>query len=199
VSGGPPSGVPADIAAEVATVDLAPMTLPDRPVTLVGLMASGKSSLGKRIAAALGVPFVDADREIERRQGRTVAEIFAAEGEPAFRAIEEQVVADLVDEPGVRVVATGGGAVLSPATREHLRRRSIVVWLRASPAILASRVRPDGSRPLLADDPRGTLERLSAERAPLYREVAHHIIDVDGGDRRVLLRAVLAAIQEEPT
>jgi shikimate kinase len=177
---------------------VSPGTVPDRPVVFIGLMAAGKSSLGKRVAAVLGVPFVDADREIERRQGRTVPEIFAADGDAVFRSIEEQVLADLIEQVGPRVIATGGGAVLSSVTRRRLRDGAIVVWLRASPAVLASRVRPDGSRPLLVDDPRGTLERLSTERAPLYRDVAHHIIDVDGGDRRVLLRAVLDALSAEP-
>jgi shikimate kinase len=190
----PPPGVPVEIAAEVATVGIGPVPAPDRPLVFVGLMASGKSSLGKRVAAALRLPFVDADREIERRQGMTVAEIFAADGEPAFRVLEEQVIADLVTEPEIRVIATGGGAVLSASTRHRLHDVATVVWLRAAPGILASRVKPDGSRPLLADDPRGTLERLAAERAPLYGEVAHHVIDVDGGDRRVLLRQVLAAV-----
>jgi shikimate kinase len=194
-----PPGVPEEIAAEVAAVPLdAEPTMPARPVAFVGLMCSGKSSLGKRVAAALGVPFVDADKEIEAREGRTVADIFAADGEAAFRVLEQQVLADLLAEPGVRVVATGGGAVLSPATRAVLHERAIVFWLRASPGILASRARPDGSRPLLADDPRGTLERLSVERGPLYAEVAHHVLDVDGGDRRVLLRQVLAALAGAP-
>jgi shikimate kinase len=187
-------GVPAEIVAEVAAADVRPTGVPRRPVAFVGLMASGKTSLGRRVAAALGVPFVDCDHEIEAREGRTVAEIFAAEGEAAFRAIEERVIADLVAGPGIRVVATGGGAVLSPATRARLRRSTTVVWLRASPALLASRVHPDGSRPLLVDDPRATLERLAHERGPLYGEVAHHVIDVDGGDRRVLLREVLALV-----
>jgi shikimate kinase len=191
--------VPAEIAAEVAAagIDARAAAGPGRPVVFVGLMASGKTSLGKRTAAALGVPFVDCDAEIERRQGRTVAEIFAADGEAAFRVVEERTIAELVAEAGVRVIATGGGAVLSPSTRRRLRDAAVVVWLRAAPGLLASRVRPDGSRPLLAEDPRGTMERLSGERARLYAEVAHHVIDVDSGDRPVLLRQVLAAVCPE--
>jgi shikimate kinase len=194
----PPPGVPAEIAEEVAAADVGAVVPPDRPVAFVGLMASGKTSLGKRVAAALGIAFIDADREIERRTGRTIPEIFAADGEAAFRAIEEQVIAELVTEPTVRVIATGGGAVLSEANRRHLHTSATVVWLRATPGILAGRVKPDDSRPLLATDPRGTLERLSIERAALYGEVAHHVIDVDGGDRRVLLRQVLAAVCPAP-
>jgi shikimate kinase len=191
-----PPGVPTEIAAEVAAagIDARSTARPPRPVVFVGLMASGKTSLGKRTAAALGVPFVDCDAEIERQEGRTVAEIFAADGQAAFRALEERMIAELVAAPGPRVVATGGGAVLSGATRERLRASAVVVWLRAAPALLASRARPDGSRPLLADDPRGTMERLARERGPLYAEVAHHVIDVDSGDRPVLLRQVLALV-----
>jgi shikimate kinase len=92
------------------------------------------------------------------------------------------------------VVATGGGSVLDPGSRALLRRRATVLWLRASPALLASRCRPDGSRPLLDEDPRATLERLAVERSPLYLEVADHVIDVDSGDRRVILDAVLRAV-----
>lgn len=188
-------GVPAEIVEEVARLGVGPTAPPSRPVVLVGLMASGKTSLGRRVAAALGIPFVDADREIEERAGCTVAEIFATSGEGAFRATEEAVVAALVTAPDIRVIATGGGAVLSAVTRRLLHEHAQVVWLRASPAILAARARPDGSRPLLVDDPRGTLERLARERAPWYEEVADHVIDVDGGDRRVLLGQVLAALE----
>jgi shikimate kinase len=195
---GAPPGVPTEIAAEVATVEVGAVVAPTRPVAFVGLMASGKTSLGKRVAAKLGVPFVDADKEIETRQGRTVAEIFAADGEAAFRALEEEVIADLVADPQVRVIATGGGSVLSPTNRQRLHDGATVVWLRAAPGILAARVKPDGSRPLLATDARGTLERLAVERGPLYAEVAHHVIDVDGGDRRLLLRQVLAAVCPAP-
>jgi shikimate kinase len=164
------------------------------PVALVGLMASGKSSVGKRLAARVGAPFVDSDREIEQRAGCTVAELFATEGEAGFRAREAAVLAELLAESEPQVVATGGGSVLDAGTRAVLRRRATVVWLRASPALLASRCRADGTRPLLADDPRATLERLAVERSPLYEEVADHVIDVDSGDRRLILDAVLAAV-----
>jgi len=166
-----------------------------RPVVLVGLMGSGKSSVGKKVAAALGVTFADSDAEIERRAGRTIASIFETDGEASFRANEAEVVADLIgsDRPGV--VATGGGAVLDPGTRAALRERATVVWLRATAAVLVHRIAPDGTRPLLADDdPAAALARLAAEREPLYRAVADLVVDVDHVPRKVVVEQVLAQL-----
>lgn len=163
-----------------------------RPVVLVGLMGSGKSTVGKRVASALGVPFTDSDAEIERRSGCSVAELFADRGEPAFRALEAELVAELV-EGGPAVIATGGGAVLDPATRAALLGAT-VVWLRATPAVLVHRIADDGTRPLLADDPRGTLQRLASERDPLYREVADAVVDVDNVPRKLVVERVLDAL-----
>jgi shikimate kinase len=176
----------------------APRTALARPVVLVGLMGSGKSSIGRKVASALGVAFVDSDAEIERRAGRTIAEIFAADGEPTFRATEAAVVAELVGTEPPGVVATGGGAVLDAATRSLLHDRSTVIWLRASPAVLAHRIAPDGTRPLLADDPREALTRLAAERDPLYRGVADHVVDVDHVARKVVAERVLDALADDP-
>lgn len=168
-----------------------------RPIVLVGLMGSGKSSIGKKLANSLGAPFADSDAEIERRSGRPIAAIFESEGEPAFRATEAGVVAELLaaEQPGV--VATGGGAVLDPATRAAMRDHATVVWLRASPAVLVHRIAADGTRPLLADDPREALVRLAAEREPLYREVADHVVDVDHVARKLVVEQVLASLADE--
>jgi shikimate kinase len=168
-----------------------------RPVVLVGLMGSGKSTIGKKVASTLGVAFVDADAEIERRAGRSIAEIFATEGEPTFRSLEAALIAELVDADTPGVVATGGGAVLDPVTRAVLAERATVIWLRASPAVLVHRIAPDGSRPLLGDDPREALVRLVADREPLYREVADHIVDVDHVARKVVAQHVLAALADD--
>jgi shikimate kinase len=165
-----------------------------RPVVLVGLMGSGKTTIGKKVASALGVPFADTDAEIERRSGRSIAAIFESDGEAAFRATEAATVAELVDTSPPGVVATGGGAVLDPATRARLRDRATVVWLRATPAVLVHRIASDGTRPLLADDPRAALVRLAAEREPLYREVADHVVDVDHVARKVVVAELLAAL-----
>lgn len=176
------------------------MTAPDlaaRPVVLVGMMASGKTNVGKRVAARLGWPFADSDAEIVARTGRSVAEVFATDGEAAFRELEAEVIADLVRRRPVSVVATGGGAVLRPDTRRLLHDEALVIWLYATAGPLAHRVKLDGSRPLLADDPRGTLERLCAERDPLYREVAHHVVAVDHVKRRILTEQVLALLALE--
>ena len=168
-----------------------------RPIVLVGLMGSGKSTIGKKVAHALDVPFTDTDAEIERRRGCSIASLFETEGEPAFRAAEAAVVAEVVhgDRPGV--IATGGGAVLDPATRALLREHATVVWLRASPAMLVHRIAPDGTRPLLADDPRDALERLAAEREPLYLEVADHVVDVDHVARKLVVADLLAKLATE--
>lgn len=170
--------------------------MPERAphLVLVGMMGSGKTTVGKRLARALGRPFVDSDREVEVRAGATVSEVFARDGEAAFRRLEAAVIADLLaaDEPAV--IATGGGAVVDAGTRARLAARAVVVWLRASPRTLANRVRPDGSRPLLADDPAAALHRLAEERAPWYEEVAAVTVDVDRLTRPKVVAAVLDAV-----
>jgi shikimate kinase len=172
--------------------------VPDvRPVVLVGMMASGKTNVGKRVAARLGWPFADSDAEIVARTGRSVAEVFATDGEAAFRALEADVLADLVARRPASVVATGGGAVLRPDTRRLLHEQAIVIWLYATPGPLAHRIKDDGSRPLLTDDVRGTLDRLCAERDPLYREVAHHVVAVDHVKRKILTEQVLSLLALE--
>lgn len=163
-------------------------------LVLVGMMGSGKSTVGKRLARELGRAFVDADQAIEARAGATVAEVFARDGEPAFRSLEAEVLAGLLDRPEPVVIATGGGAVLDDGTRARLRAEAVVVWLRASPRTLANRVRPDGSRPLLADDPAAALRRIAEERAPLYEEVASVTVDVDRLSRPKVVAAVLEAV-----
>jgi shikimate kinase len=165
-----------------------------RPVVLVGMMGSGKSTVGKRLANALGVPFADSDAEIEARAGCTIAEIFAADGEAAFRATEAATVAELVVADRPAVIATGGGAVLDATTRSLLQERATVVWLRASPGMLAHRIAGDGTRPLLADDPDAALRRLVTERDPLYRATADHVVDVDHVARKDVVDRVLDAL-----
>ena len=145
-------------------------------VVLVGMMGVGKSTVGSLVATALGVAFVDSDAEVERRTGRTVAELFAA-GEPEFRAVEAAVMAELLDSDAPNVIAAAGGAVLDPDTRRALRDRSTVVWLQAPVDVLVGRVTGSDHRPALADDARGTLERMRNDREALYVEVADLTID----------------------
>ncbi|MDP1818900.1 MAG: shikimate kinase [Acidimicrobiales bacterium] len=152
------------------------------PVVLVGLMGSGKTTVGRRLAGLLDRPFADADQVLEERAGRSVAEIFAADGEAAFRDLEADVLAWLLAAPAPGVVASGGGVVLRQANRERLAADDVtVVWLDAGPAFLASRVERKAHRPLLAgDEPAAeVLDRLHAERVPLYAEVADVVVDVE--------------------
>jgi shikimate kinase len=140
-----------------------------RSVVLVGMMG-GKSSVGRRLANRLGIPFVDADVEIEKAAGMTISEIFAAHGEPYFRAGETRVIARLL-EGGPQVLATGGGAFMNADTRAAIRLKGISVWLRATVEVLNRRIKRRGDRPLLKDvDPAETLRRLIEERDPIYAE-----------------------------
>lgn len=149
-------------------------------VVLIGMMGSGKSTVGRALARRLGRPFVDSDREVEARTGSTVAEIWSDRGEASFRVEERAVLDALLAGERATVVAAAGGVVIDAVNRDRLRDGGTVVWLRADPASLARRVHPGRDhRPILADDPAGTLERLSAERQAWYAEVADHIVDTD--------------------
>ncbi|NLV54693.1 MAG: shikimate kinase [Acidimicrobiales bacterium] len=149
------------------------------PVALVGMMGSGKSTVGRRLAKRLGRPFVDADDELVRRSGLTVRDWFEREGEDGFRRAEADLLADLLAAPGPSVVATGGGVVTRPANRAALVERATVVWLRAGAPYLVSRVEQSTGRPLIDDDPAAVVGRLVEERAPLYAEVADLVVDVE--------------------
>jgi len=143
---------------------------PEKSIVLVGLMGAGKTSIGKRLAKKLGMPFVDADVEIEAAADCSIEEIFTRYGEQAFRDGERRVIARLLDDAPC-VVATGGGAFVSAETRENVRRAGISVWLKADVEVLLQRVSRRNNRPLLkGGDKRATLERLVAERYPTYEE-----------------------------
>jgi len=138
---------------------------------------SGKTTVGRQLARRLVLPFFDSDHVIEERLGCSIREYFAREGEDAFRAVEERVLRELADGP-TAVVATGGGAVVRPATREALRSAGRVIYLRSTPEDLYRRVRHDKQRPLLqVSDPLARLRALHAERDPLYHEAAHFQIE----------------------
>ena len=147
-------------------------------LALVGPMGAGKSSLGRRLAAQLGLEFVDADRLLEQQAGATIALIFEHEGEAGFRAREERVLAELLQGQG-QAIATGGGAVLSAATRERLRARAFVVHLQVGVEQQLARLERDTARPLLAQgNRRETLALLAEKRDPFYAEVADHVFAV---------------------
>ncbi|MEM9399573.1 MAG: shikimate kinase [Verrucomicrobiota bacterium] len=146
-------------------------------VALVGLMGSGKSSVGRAVAGLMRRPFVDTDEEVESMVGCKIKDIFARDGEAAFREIEEKVVSDVVDSEA-QVIATGGGVVLSPSNRQSLWSYSVVFYLRAGAQCLIERIGKDSNRPLLhVTCPQDKLEKLLQERGSLY-EQAHVIIDV---------------------
>jgi len=146
-------------------------------VYLVGMPGAGKSVVGEELAGRLGVPFVDLDVEIEREQGRPITEIFEAQGEAAFRALEAAALTKAsVKDPAV--VACGGGVVLEPANRIALRNTGIAVYLDVPLDQLRERVRPAAERPLIREE--GDLEKLLAAREPLYREFAAHVVDGRG-------------------
>src|SRR3984957_12523066 len=142
-----------------------------RSIVLVGMMGVGKSSIGRRLGARLGVPFVDADTEIEKAAGTTIADIFALHGEAAFRSGEARVIARLL-ESGPQVLATGGGAVMNADTRAALKARSVSIWLHADVDVLMRRInKRKNDRPMLQPaDPVATLRQLLAEREPLYAQ-----------------------------
>jgi len=147
-----------------------PSLLPGRSLVLVGLMGAGKTSVGRRVAAKLGLPFADADQEIERAAQLSVEEIFARHGEAAFRDGERRVIARLLSGP-VHVLSTGGGAFIDPNTRALVHENGISIWLKVDIEELVRRVSRRTNRPLLKDaDPRVVLERLVAERYPAYGE-----------------------------
>jgi shikimate kinase len=148
-------------------------------IFLVGPMGSGKTAVGRQLAARLGLEFIDCDAEIEARTGVDIPLIFEKEGEPGFRVRERDVLDELSGLSRV-LVATGGGAVLDPDTRARLRSRGCVVYLRTSVNQQLARTRRSRHRPLLRNpDPLGTLERLLQVRAPLYEELADITVDTD--------------------
>lgn len=164
----------------------------DGMIVLVGAPGSGKSTVGALVANRLGVEFVDVDAVIEARAGKSVAEIFADDGEPAFRAVEEHTTQELLASPGVGVLSLGGGAVTSPSIRTALAGHR-VIWLKVSAAEAARRVGFNEARPLLLGNVRGQLVRLLAERAPLYAAVASETVDTDHTDPADLAARVLGS------
>jgi shikimate kinase len=146
-------------------------------IYLVGLMGAGKTTVGRQLARRLGRRFYDSDHEIVARTGVAIPTIFEIEGEDGFRRRESQTIAELTSTSDI-VLATGGGVVLNPENRRLLRDTGWVVYLNVPPGMLYERTRHDRNRPLLrVEDPLGKLEELHAQRDPLYREVAHLVVD----------------------
>jgi shikimate kinase len=154
---------------------------PAGPIVLVGLMGSGKTTVGKKVARLVGRPFADADVELEARTGRTVAEWFETAGEEGFRAAETDVLAALLasTDPTAPVIGAGGGVVVTEANRQALSAPGVtVIYLHAEPAFLASRASAKPHRPLLTGDPVEVLEAMYAQRDEWYRDVADAVVEV---------------------
>jgi shikimate kinase len=168
-----------------------------RSVFLIGMPGSGKTTVGKALASALALRFVDADKEMVARTGVPIATIFEIEGEAGFRAREVQLIAELVHEPGI-LLATGGGAVLAEASRSCLRAYGAVVYLRAGLAELRERTRRDTKRPLLqGDNPEEVLARLLAVREPLYAETAHITVDANRENVAKLVQHIIDELKSK--
>lgn len=169
--------------------------LQSRSLVLVGMMGAGKSSIGRRLAARLEIPFVDADAEIERAAGMTISDIFAKHGEASFRSGEARVIARLL-EAGPQVLATGGGAFMNTDTRVLIGQKGISIWLKADYDILMRRIRRRNDRPLLnTENPADTLKRLIEERYPVYglADVTVHSRDVP---HDTIVDEILAAVAQ---
>ncbi len=167
---------------------------------LIGYRATGKTTLAKLLAEQLACDWTDADVEIEQRAGKSIARIFAEDGEPAFRELEARVIADLCRRTDL-VLAAGGGAPLREESRHRMRQSGVVVWLKASPATIHRRMTADattpGRRPSLTEfDPSREIIDLLERREPVYRETAHLEFDTEGRTPEELTREILAKVRE---
>lgn len=166
-----------------------------KPIVMIGLMGAGKTKIGGMIAEALGIPFIDADHEIEATAGCTIADIFERYGEPAFRDLERKVVTRLLSDE-VKVVATGGGAVMNAQTASVIWDKSIAIWIRAELDVLVERTSRNNKRPLLKNgDPRAILKDLMDRRYPVYAN-AHIVVDTDTGEMDDMKNRALYALTD---
>jgi len=164
-----------------------------KTIALVGLMGVGKSSIGRRLAGALGLPFRDADAEVEAAAGRSIAEIFEQFGEPAFRDGERKVIARLLEE-GPHVLATGGGAFMNQQTRTLIKEKAVSVWLKGDLELLAKRIARKSDRPLVAGkDPLAVLNEQAAARYPVYAE-ADIVVETGETPHQAAVEAILTAL-----
>ena len=171
--------------------------LGERSVVLVGLMGCGKTSVGRRLAARLGLPFVDADEEIEKAAAMTINEIFADHGEAMFRDGERRVIARLL-AAGPQVLATGGGAFMNPETRANIKRHGVSIWLHAELPVLMKRVLKRDTRPLLQNgDPEAVMRKLMEARYPVYRE-AEIVIESRDVPHEVIVTEIVEALAACP-
>ena len=165
-----------------------------RTIFLVGPMGAGKSTIGRHLADELHLEFFDSDQEIERKTGADIAWIFDLEGEDGFREREANTINELTDKQGI-VLATGGGSIVTPAVRNRLSARGIVVYLQTTIDKQVARTQRDKRRPLLQkDDPETVLRNLAEERNPLYEEVADYVVDTDEQSARSVANQIIQKI-----
>jgi shikimate kinase len=163
-------------------------------VLLIGMMGVGKTTTGRLLAQRLGWPYLDSDAQVMRKTGKSVPEIFAADGEAAFRAEEKRALREAVAAGPSVVVSVAGGAVLDPDNRALIAESGTVVWLRAAVATMERRVGAGAGRPLLGDDPGAALARLYPERRPLYEALADVVVDVDDLTPAEIVDKITAAL-----
>ncbi|WP_241095581.1 MULTISPECIES: shikimate kinase [unclassified Leucobacter] len=180
----------ADAFAGTGAIPVASADLPPHAIVLVGPMAAGKTSIGRRVARELGIPFIDSDARIVQAHG-PIPEIFEQRGEPAFREIEAATIAAELAEPGARILALGGGAVLADETRELLRQHPVILLMTTERAV--KRTANLTKRPLLRDDP-GAWSRILEERRPVYEAVADVTFRTDRASKEQLVRRIAAWI-----
>ncbi len=165
-------------------------------VILIGLPGSGKTTVGRQLAKRLAVTFIDSDYVLEQRLGCSIKDYFARHDELAFRDIEERVLDELSADLSDKVLSTGGGAVLRPVNRRHLRERGKVIYLKSTPDELFRRLRHDVNRPLLqVPDPLGRLRELFVARDPLYRETAHFVIETGRPSVSTLVNMIVMQLE----
>jgi len=185
------------VASVPQTVDTARLLkrLGRRSIVFVGIMGAGKTVIGRKVASLCNLPFVDSDHEIEKVSRMSIPELFSAYGEPEFRALEERVIERLLRN-GPQVLSTGGGAFMSEATREVVKRRGVSVWLNADIDTLMNRVSKRQNRPLLAtEDPRAVMERLMALRYPIYANADVMIHSRDDSKDQIASEVLLGLIK----
>jgi shikimate kinase len=164
-------------------------------VLLLGMMGSGKTSVGSALSNRLGWPYLDNDAMLERTSGRSAVDLIAAEGEQALRTAESKVLTFMLGMPAPMIAGVAGGVVLAEADRRRLKESSAyVVWLRASPKVLARRLGSGAGRPWLDGDPEAALRKLAADRNPFYEEVADQVIDVDALAVGVIAKQVVEGL-----
>lgn len=168
-------------------------------IALVGLPGAGKTTVGRQLARRLKLPFTDSDQVIEERLGCSIRDFFGREGEDAFRDVEQDVIDELTRDGVAQVLSTGGGVVLRPANRQHLRERGRVVYLRSYPEELYRRLRHDTTRPLLqVGDPMAKLRELFDVRDPLYRETAHFVMETGRPSVPTLVNMITMQLELSP-